>query len=104
MLHHRFLIENEHASQAHALILNQYPIVPTHFVINIAEQRDIDLAQATILSRDILPVPQRVLRIDRNENNIAIAILEFFEAVLESEHLGRAHERECCGYEKNDEP
>lgn len=73
-------------------------------MICITQQRDIDLPQSAILPRHVLPVPKRVLRIHRNEHDVAATVLEFLEAVLEREHLGRADEGEGCRDEENHEP
>jgi len=51
-----------------------------------------------------LPVPERMLRIYRNENNVTVAVLELIEAVLESEHFCGTHKRECCRDEQHDKP
>lgn len=73
-------------------------------MVSITEQRNINLTQATVLPRNILPVPEGVLGIDRNENNIAVAVLKLLETVLESEHFGRANKGECRRYEEYYKP
>ena len=45
-----------------------------------------------------------MLRIHRYKHDIAVAILELVQAVLERQNLGRTHKREGSGYEKKDEP
>jgi hypothetical protein len=60
----------------------------------ITKQRNFNLAQATVSSRDVLPVPQRVLGIDGDEDDFTVAVPELFETVLEREHFGWAHKRE----------
>jgi hypothetical protein len=71
---------------------------------HIAQQRNVNHAQPAVLSWDILPMPQRVLRIDRCEDDAAIAILEFVQAVLERENLSRTNEAEGRRDEEQDEP
>lgn len=71
-------------------------------MIRIAQQRDIDLPQSSIMPWHILPVPQRVLGVDAHKHNVAVPVLELVEAVLESEDFGRTHEAEGCGNEEQD--
>jgi hypothetical protein len=92
------------ASQTDALILDQHPVVSAHTVRSVAEQRDINLSQTTILPWNILLVPQRMLRINRNKHNAAVAVFEFVESVLEGEYFGRTAETECSRDEQDDDP
>jgi hypothetical protein len=45
-----------------------------------------------------------VLRIDADENDIAVALLERVETVLEAEDFGRTDEGEGCWNEEEDQP
>jgi hypothetical protein len=47
-------------------------------------------------------MPKTMLRIDRDKNNVAVAVFKFLEAVLEGEDFGRTDEGEGGGDEKND--
>jgi hypothetical protein len=83
LLHNSFAINDEHTPQADTLILDQYSIISTDAMCGITEQGYVNHAKPTILSRHILPVPKRVLSIDRYEDDAAFAILELVQAVLE---------------------
>lgn len=63
-----------------------------------------DLAEAAILPGYVLPVPKRVLSVNRNEHNAAIAVFDLIETILECEKLGRTHEAEGSRYEHDEEP
>lgn len=104
MLHDRFVVQDEHPSQANALILNQHTVVSTHLVRDVTKERYINIPQPSILSRHILPVPQRMLGIDADENDLTISVFKLIKTVLESEDFGRTDEAKSCGYEEHDKP
>jgi hypothetical protein len=83
LLHNSLTINDEHTPQADTLILDQHPIVSTDAMRGITEQGYVNHPKPTILPRHILPVPKRVLSIDRYEDDAASAILELVHAVLE---------------------
>lgn len=92
LLHNSFPVQDEHTPETDAFLLDQNTIVSSNTVICIAQQGDVNLSKSPILSGDILPVPQRVLGIDRDEHDAAMAIFELVEAVLKSENLSGADE------------
>jgi hypothetical protein len=57
LLYNAFVVYDEHASQADTLVLDQYPVVPTQAMSRITEQRDVNPSEATILPRNVLPMP-----------------------------------------------
>jgi hypothetical protein len=103
-LYNALTINDEHATQTHTLFLDQNAIVSADTVSCVTEQWNIDLAKAAILPRYVLPVPKRVLSVNRNEDNAAIAIFELVKTVLKCENFCRAHEAEGSRYEHDDEP
>lgn len=73
-------------------------------MVRIAQQTNFNGAKPSILPRHVLPVPQRMLRIDTHEHNVAVAVTELVETVLESQDFGWADKRECRGDEEKDKP
>jgi hypothetical protein len=104
LLYNSFSIDDEHASQTDTFILDQHPVVAAYSMCGITEQRDINHPQAAILPRNVLPMPQRVFCIDRNEHNTTAAILELAQTVLEGQNFSGAHETEGSWNEEYDEP
>lgn len=49
-------------------------------------------------------MPERVLSIHRGKDHFAITIPKFIEAILKSEDLGGANERESSGNKEEQEP
>jgi hypothetical protein len=70
----------------------------------ITEQRDINHSQAAVLPRNVLPMPQRMFCIDRDEYNATAPILELVQTVLEGQNFSGANETEGSWNEENDEP
>jgi len=104
LLHQSVIVNYEHATQADTLFLNEYAIVLTNLVCRIAQQWDIDIAEPAILMRNVLPVPQRMLRVDRDECDIAVSVFELIIAVLKGNDLGRTHEGERGWDEEQQQP
>ena len=97
-------IDDKHSSQTDALFLDQNSIVCSNTLICIAQQRDVNVPQPTLLSRYILPVPQRLFSIDIDKDDIAVSVLESTVTVLECEDFCRTDKTEGGRNKHNDQP
>ena len=104
LLHKSFTINDKHRSETYTLFFNKHTVVPANLVGCVTQQRDIDVTQTTILARYILPMPQRMFGVDRNEGNAAVSVTEFIIAVLEGNDLSRTDKGESAGYEEQEQP
>ena len=104
LLHDALPIDNEHSPQTDALIFYQDTVGRSYVVVGITDQRYVNMAEAAILPRHILPVPQRMLSIHGDEDDVAIPVFELLKAVLEGDYLGRTDETERRWYEHDEQP
>lgn len=100
LLHQAITIDDEHTPETNAFFFDKHPIVAANLVCCIAQQRYVDVTKAAVLAGNVLPVPERMLRINRNESNIAVPIFELLVAVLEGNDFSRTDKRESSRYEK----
>ena len=85
-------INEEQAAQGNALLLDQHAVVLADGVVLVAEQRDVDAAEAAVLLRCVGPRQQRVLRVGGCEDDAGAAGFKVGGAVAEGEDLGWAYE------------
>lgn len=97
-------INDEKSSQRNALLFNQNAIVLAQLVVLIAQEGDVDLAEAAIALAGVGPREEGVLRVGGGEDDLGAAVGEVLGAVAEGDDLGRAHERPGHGHEAQDEP
>lgn len=101
---HAVGVDEEQAAQRNALLFNQHAVVLADGVVLVAQQRDVDLAQAAVLLGCAGPGQQRVLRVGGGEDDAGAARFKVGGAVAEGEDLGRAHKCPGHGHEAQDEP
>ena len=69
-------------------------VVPRDLLGEVRDQRDVDGADATIVHWFVSPGNVGELRVDRDADDLAVALREFLDPVIEGEDLGRADEGE----------
>lgn len=97
-------VDDEQAAQRNALLLDQDAVVLAQLVVLVAQQRDVDAAQAAVFPACIRPGQQAVLAIRAREDDLGAPCSEIAGAVAEGDDLGRAYEGPRHGHEAEDEP
>jgi hypothetical protein len=97
-------IDQEQPSQRDTLLLNQHAVVFRDTVVLVAQQRDVDLAQPTVLFACVGPRKQAILAICACEDNAGATGCEIGGAFTKRDDFGRADESPGHGDEAEDEP
>ena len=63
-------------------------------MLDVSDQRILDLANAAVVHRRVLPSEVSELGVDRDADHFNAALLEFVKAVIEGDQFGRANEGE----------
>jgi hypothetical protein len=97
-------VDQEESTERDALLLNQDTVVLADAVVLVAQKRDVDVAEATVLLACGGPCKQAVLAVGTGEDDAGTAGGEVGSAVAEGEDLSGAHEGPGHGDEAQDNP
>ena len=97
-------VYQEQAPQRNTLLLEKHAVVLAQLVVLVAEERDVDGAEAAISSAGVRPGEQAVLAVGAGKDHGRIAGLEIGDAVAEGDDLSRADKGPGHGHEAEDEP
>lgn len=97
-------VDQEDTSEGNAFFFDQHTVVLRQRVVGVGDQGDVDGAQATVLSGDVGPGQQRVFRVGRGEQHLAVLFGELLGGLRVGNDFGGAHEGEGQGDEGQQHP
>lgn len=97
-------VDQEQTSQRNPLLFDQHTVVLCNAVVLVAQQRDVDFAQASFLLACVCPSKQAILAVCAGEDDAGATGSEVGCAFTKGKDLGRANESPGHGDETEDEP
>ena len=97
------LVDQEGAAEGDAGGAELDVVGAADFMLDVSDQRVLDLADATVVDRGVLPRGVGELRVDRDADDFDAALLELVQAVIEGDQFRRADEGEVQRVEENDD-
>jgi len=96
-------VDDEEASEGVAGIFEEDAVIPGDLVRQIGEERDVERAEAAVLSRRLDPGQVRELGIDGHAHHFRVDGAEFVGPVTEGDNFRGADEGKIEGVEEEDE-
>lgn len=97
-------VNDEDTAESDTHLGDENTVVRRERVVLVRNERDLDRSETTILSRDVGPGKESVLRVDRGKDDLGTALLELGRGIGVGNNLGRADKGEGHGDEGEDEP
>ncbi|TYZ69399.1 hypothetical protein PybrP1_007736 [[Pythium] brassicae (nom. inval.)] len=102
LLQHALRVDDEQPAQRNASALEQHAVLGRDELRNVGHDRDVHLAEPTLVARELGPRQVRLGRIRRHGDELRVHGLELGRAIVERDDLGRAHVRKVLRVEKHD--
>ncbi len=86
-------VDQEQATQGDGFT-NQDVVVASDLLVEVGDERIIDLTEATLISRRVSPSQVRVVAVDGNADDLNAEVAELLAAIRKSDDFGRANKGE----------
>lgn len=104
LLEDSFRVDDEGATESDASILNEHTVVTGEAVVGVSNQGDGNTTETTVGSRGVVPSVKSILRIGGSVEKLSTLVAELLQLLVEGDDLSGAHEGECHGDERKNDP